>query len=96
MLQRRNASQAAPAAGDATLERRATGSHAEETVKVFGAMPLWRPAVGWVELAKPSFQALTVLPMLGFVPQPSLQRVLAQSLDRGNQRTSRQTSWAKR
>jgi hypothetical protein len=54
-------------------------------VKVFGVMPIWRPAVGWVELAKPSFQALTVLPMLGFVPQPSLQRVLAQSLERGNQ-----------
>jgi len=54
-------------------------------VNVFGAMPIWRPAVGWVSRAQPSFQALTVLPMLGFVPQPSLRGVLAQSLERGNE-----------
>jgi hypothetical protein len=45
-------------------------------VKVFGTMPIWRDVVGWVELAKPSFQRLTVLPMLGFVPQPSLREFL--------------------
>jgi hypothetical protein len=56
--------------------RSPAGSPASETVKVFGAMPIWRPAVGWVELAKPSVQALTVLPMLGFVPQPSLRGFL--------------------
>jgi hypothetical protein len=26
-----------------------------ETGQVFGAMPIWRHAVGWLELAKPSF-----------------------------------------
>jgi len=41
------------------------GFHAPETVKVFGAMPISRAAVGWVELAKPSVQALTLLPIRG-------------------------------
>jgi hypothetical protein len=29
-----------------------------ETVKVFGAMPIWRPAVGWLSLRNPAFKRL--------------------------------------
>jgi len=54
-------------------------SHAGESVRVFGGMSARRHAVGWVELAKPSLRGLASLPMLGFVPQPSLQGSLSQS-----------------
>jgi len=62
-------------------------SHAGESVRVFGGMSARRHALGWVELAKPSLRGLASLPVLDFVPQPSLQGSLSQSPERGNERT---------
>ncbi len=45
-----------------------------------------RVRVGWCELANPSMQWLATREKLGFVPQPSLRRILLQSLERGNER----------
>jgi len=87
-LRRRDSSVAAAAARGRAPTGGVRGHGARERPRVrddagassrsaFGVMSTWRHAVGWVELAKPSFPALAMLPMLGFVPQPSLQGFLS-------------------